>query len=96
MAKSYFVDPKEVDQVEMLPGIHRRTLATTDEAMICEFFLERGAELPLHSHPNDQVGYVVSGKIEMTIDREIRICKSGDNYGIPRDVMYSARRYFGN
>ena len=25
----------------MLPGIHRRTMAVTDEAMLCEFFLER-------------------------------------------------------
>ncbi len=43
MADGYFVSPKDVNQVEMLPGVHRRTMGTTDETMLCEFFLQRDA-----------------------------------------------------
>jgi quercetin dioxygenase-like cupin family protein len=65
-------------------------MGTTDEAMLCEFFLERGAEVPLHSHMNDQVGYVIYGQLEMTIGDETRICNPGDSYAIPGGVMHRA------
>lgn len=91
MSDNYYVFPRDRAQIEMLPGVHRRTMATTDEAMLCEFFLERDAVVPPHQHMNDQVGYVVSGKIEMTIGNVFRICVQGDSYAIPGGVLHSAR-----
>lgn len=90
MPDGYYVFPKDRAQIEMLPGIHRRTMATTDEAMLCEFYLERDAVVPPHQHMNDQVGYVVSGKIEITIGDEFRTCGQGDSYAIPGGVIHSA------
>lgn len=91
MADGYFVTPKDEPQVEMAEGIHRRTMGTTDEAMICEFFFERGAVIPPHSHMNDQVGYIVSGKIEITIGDQTRICFPGDSYAIPGGIVHSGK-----
>jgi quercetin dioxygenase-like cupin family protein len=48
---------------EVLPGVVRTTLAYIDEAMICHFRLQKGAEIPPHNHEAVQAGYVVSGKI---------------------------------
>ncbi|MDX1993141.1 MAG: cupin domain-containing protein [bacterium] len=90
MPDGYFITPEEVDQVEMRPGVFRRTLGTTDEAMLCEFFLRRGAVVEPHSHFNDQVGYVISGQIEMTIGGEKRLCRSGESYAIPGGIVHSA------
>ncbi|MCB9456432.1 MAG: cupin domain-containing protein [Anaerolineaceae bacterium] len=90
MADGYFVTSVSAGQVEMLPGIHRRTMGTTDEAMLCEFFLERGAVVPEHSHKNDQVGYVVSGRLEMTIGGEVYVCLPGDSYAVPGGILHSA------
>jgi quercetin dioxygenase-like cupin family protein len=90
MTDGYFVIPKEVAQVEMLPGVNRRTMATTDEAMLCEFFLMRGAVVPEHNHMNDQVGYVVFGRVEMTIGGQVQICQPGDSYAIPGGILHSA------
>jgi quercetin dioxygenase-like cupin family protein len=91
MTDGYFVTAQDSDQVEMAEGIYRRTMATTDEAMVCQFFLERGAEVQPHSHTNDQVGYVVFGKIELTIGGQTRILNPGDSYAIPGGITHSAR-----
>ena len=91
MSDGYFVTAKDVPQVEMARGIHRRTMATTDEAMICEFFLEQGAEIAAHSHTNDQVGYVISGRMEMTIGDQTHVCTAGDSYAVPGGIVHSVR-----
>lgn len=81
----------DVEPVEMLPGVTRRTLAVTDRLMLVEFRMQPGAEVPLHSHPHDQVGYVVSGEAIMNIGgREVR-CGPGDAYAIPGGVEHAAR-----
>ena len=90
MANEHFITPKEAAQVEMLPGIYRRTMAATEKMMICEFFLERNAVLPAHSHPHDQVGYVVYGQMEMTVGNdETKVCHQGDSYAIPGGVVHT-------
>lgn len=90
MADGYFISPQDAVQIEMFTGVHRRTMATTDEAMLCEFFLQRDALVPPHSHMNDQVGYIIYGKVEMTIGDEVRLCQQGDSYAIPGGIVHSA------
>jgi quercetin dioxygenase-like cupin family protein len=89
MADGYFVTAQDSPQIEMLPGIHRRTMAVTDEEMLCEFFIERGTVVPEHNHMNDQVGYVVSGRIEFTAAGQSRVLMPGDSYAIPGGVLHS-------
>ncbi len=91
MADGYFVSASDTEQIEMVEGIHRRTMGTTDEAMLCEFFLERGAIVNEHSHMNDQVGYVVYGEFEVTIGKQTRVCVAGDSYAIPGGVPHSGK-----
>jgi quercetin dioxygenase-like cupin family protein len=91
MPDGYFITPADAVQVEMIAGIHRRTMATTDEAMLCEFFLEKGALVPPHSHMNDQVGYIVYGALELTIGDQVQVVRRGDSYAVPGGVVHSAR-----
>ena len=91
MADGYFITSNDQEQVEMWSKVHRRTMATTDEAMLCEFLLEAGAVVPPHQHMNDQVGYVVFGQIEMTIGDVTRICNPGDSYAIPGGIIHGAQ-----
>lgn len=91
MADGYFITPKDSQQIEMRPGVHRRTMGVTDEAMLCEFFLERDSIVPEHSHLNDQVGYLIFGKVELTIGTISRVLQPGDSYAIPGGVLHSAR-----
>ena len=80
----------EVEPFEQVPRLFRRTLSTTDKIMICEFRALPGALVPNHQHPHDQVGYVVSGEIKITIAGETSVCKAGDGYAILGGVEHSA------
>ena len=81
----------DVTPVQQLEGLERRTLAVTDQVMIVEFRSQPGVVIPVHQHPQDQVGYVVSGEIEMQIDGVTTLCRPGDSYAIPGGVPHGAR-----
>ena len=80
----------QTEQVEMMSGVLRRTLGHGDQLLLAEFTLAAGSEVPMHSHPHHQVGYVVSGSMELTIGDEARVCEAGDSYYIPGDVPHKA------
>ncbi len=76
--------------IEALPGLVRRTLGETVDLMVVEFRSEAGVAIPEHSHRHQQVGYVVSGEIAITIDGKTTHCKPGDSYAIPGGMPHSA------
>lgn len=84
-----FLPSRETPQVEMRPGVHRRVLGTTDSMMLTEIFIERDAEVPAHAHVHDQVGYVVAGRMALTVADETRQMETGDSYAIPGGVSHS-------
>jgi quercetin dioxygenase-like cupin family protein len=49
--------------------------------------------LPMHSHPHEQLGIVIKGELELTIDGEARKLKPGDVYLIPGDVEHGAKTF---
>jgi quercetin dioxygenase-like cupin family protein len=77
--------------VEMLPGLIRRTLVESESMMICEFTFEDVIELPVHTHPHEQVGYVISGRMRFTIEGKNYDLKPGDSYSIPSNVPHGAK-----
>ncbi|GIK28005.1 MAG: cupin domain-containing protein [Chloroflexi bacterium] len=91
MADPEIVTQDDSPQVQMpIDGVHRRTMASGERVMVCEFFLERGAEIPVHSHMHEQAGYVIQGSITFTINGEARKLYRGDSYAIPGDVLHGA------
>ncbi len=79
---------KDAKPINVLPGLTRRTLAQNKCMMICEFKFDAHVEIPMHSHPHDQVGYLVEGRVEMNIDGEkFELCK-GDSYSAPSNVPH--------
>lgn len=91
MAGPEIVTQDDSPQVQMpIAGVHRRTMATGERVMICEFFLERGVEIPLHSHMHEQAGYVIQGTITFNIDGKTHKLYRGDTYVIPGDVPHGA------
>ena len=85
-----FVTWRSIVPVDMVPGLVRRTLAYTERLMSVEMQSEAGVTVPVQSHPHDQVGYVVSGQIELTISGHTQLCEAGDTYGIPGGVEHGA------
>ncbi|MBV9170001.1 MAG: cupin domain-containing protein [Chloroflexi bacterium] len=76
--------------VEAVPGVHRRVLACGDQIMIVQFTIQPGAEVPVHTHPHEQVGHVVSGRIKMRIGDEERELGPSEGYSVPGGVAHGA------
>jgi quercetin dioxygenase-like cupin family protein len=76
--------------VEAVPGVERRVLACGRDVMIVQFTIQAGAEVPLHTHPHEQVGHVVSGRMQFRIGDEVRELGPGDGYSVPGGVLHGA------
>ena len=85
-----FVDLNQIEQRELIPGFHVRFIHS--ESMTMAYWeIDAGAELPLHSHPHEQVANVLEGEIEFVLDREVRIGGPGTVVVIPGDVPHSGK-----
>jgi quercetin dioxygenase-like cupin family protein len=45
--------------------------------------------VPLHSHPNEQSGYVISGKYRIKVQNLIETLTPGDSYSIPENIDHA-------
>ena len=75
---------------DVLEKIQQKTLVYGDKTLMAEFRLEQGADLPRHSHPHEQTGYLISGHIALTIGDETHQVKPGDSWCIAEDVEHKA------
>lgn len=76
--------------INVMDGIKRKTLAYGQSTLMTEFILEKGKTLPLHSHPHEQTGYLVSGHIKLTIGGVEYDMLPGDSWSIPGGIEHGA------
>jgi len=74
--------------VEMMPGVTRRTLSTSEDMMLIDVVLEKGAIVPFHSHPHEQIGYLASGRVLFELGDERRELGPGDSWLVPPNVLH--------
>jgi len=72
-------------------GIRRKTLIYGDNTLMAEFLLDKGAVLPMHSHPEEQTGYLVSGHMRLTIGGDTYGIRPGDSWLVPGNVTHGAQ-----
>ena len=70
-------------------GVDFVVLSHGPESMVTKMLYKKEDNPPLHKHPNEQSGYVISGKYKIIIGKTEDIITSGDTYSIPRDVEHS-------
>lgn len=75
---------------EVLAGIRLKTLVYGDKTLMVEFRLQKGATLPLHAHPHEQTGYLVSGNIRLTVGAAVYEVLPGDSWCIPENEHHCA------
>lgn len=70
-------------------GVDFVLLSHGPESMVTKMLFKKEDKPPVHRHPNEQSGYVISGKYKIIIEgSEYVICR-GDSYSIPRDVEHT-------
>ncbi len=81
-----------MDWEEVVPGIRRR-IVTGDGMMIAQIFLEKGAKVPLHSHENEQITYILSGALVLRLGAELEqevVVRAGEVLHIPAHLPHEA------
>ncbi len=73
-----------------LNGIEQKTLVYGEKMLMVEFRLRRDASLPLHAHPHEQTGYLVKGRIRLTIGADVYEVLTGDSWCIPGGALHGA------
>ncbi len=75
---------------QILPGIRIKTLVHGERTLFSEFRMEAGSRLPDHSHPHEQTGYLVSGRMRLITEADSFEAGPGDSWCIPGNVKHRA------
>ena len=72
-------------------GVRQKTLVYGSKTLMVEFVLDKGSDLPLHSHTHEQTGYLVKGNVLLSIGEDKFEAKTGDSWCIPGGAEHCAR-----
>ncbi len=84
------VSDETVETAEPVEGVHLTFLAAGEHANIQHFRIEPGAVVPEHSHPHEQLGYVVSGTLTFHVGGTEVAVEAGDSYHFAGDEPHAA------
>ena len=85
-----FVKKSDDGYLNPIEGIHMKTLVYGAKTLMSEFILVQGAVLPVHSHPHEQTGYLVKGRMTLTVDGNEHLVEAGDSWSIPGNAPHGA------
>jgi len=70
-------------ELETLNPLLQRQLVTGSKVMLARILLKKGCVVPLHSHHNEQLSYVIEGVLKFTIRGKDTIVRAGEVLTIP-------------
>jgi quercetin dioxygenase-like cupin family protein len=74
----------------VLEGVQLKALVHGERTLLTEFRIAKGASIPTHRHPNEQTGYLVSGRLRFVVDGEVINAGPGDSWNLAANVDHSA------
>lgn len=86
----HFCDLERREAKEIIPGVRIRTF-WGDEMLLSIADLDANVAMPIHSHPHEQAGTVISGELELTIGGETRLLERGGCFIVPGGVEHGAK-----
>jgi len=85
-----FWNPENIAPKVLAPGVTAK-IASGERMMLSLVTLAPNAVVPTHSHPHEQMGMMVSGTMEFTIEGETRQLGPNEMYLVPGDVPHAAK-----
>jgi quercetin dioxygenase-like cupin family protein len=85
-----FWNPENIAPRVLAPGVTAK-IASGERMMLSLVTLAPGAVVPTHSHPHEQMGMMVSGTLEITIEGETRALAGIGMFFIPGGVPHAAK-----
>jgi quercetin dioxygenase-like cupin family protein len=80
-----------VEGFERAPGVVIKVLTDGDRMMVLEVDVEKDALLPMHTHPHEQTGRLLTGRMRFQIGDETFEMEPGDAWMIPSEVPHEAQ-----
>jgi quercetin dioxygenase-like cupin family protein len=85
-----FNRPDDQQYRELIPGVSLKTMAHGERTLLGEFLISKGAVIPVHDHPQEQTGYLVSGRIQFTVDGRQEVFEPGSAWCLPAGTPHGA------
>jgi quercetin dioxygenase-like cupin family protein len=85
-----FWNPEDIASRVLAPGVTAK-VASGEKMMLSLVTLAPDAVVPTHSHPHEQMGLMVSGTMEFTIEGETRLLSGNEMYFVPGGVPHSVK-----
>ena len=85
-----FWNPENIAPRVLAPGVTTK-IASGERMMLSLVTLAPDAIVPMHSHPHEQMGMLVSGTMELTIEGETRALAGIGMFFIPGGVPHAAK-----
>ena len=80
---------KNINPKKLAPGIIGY-YAHGEKSSLGYIELKKGSQVPLHSHINEQITYIIEGRLDMMIDGVACSLTAGMYHIIPSNVLHSA------
>jgi unsaturated pyranuronate lyase len=75
---------------EVMPGFRGR-FVHGENVTLAYWNVDKGAVLPAHSHPHEQVVNVLDGEFELVVEGTPHVLRTGDVFAIPSNAPHSGR-----
>ncbi|NTU80621.1 MAG: cupin domain-containing protein [Chloroflexales bacterium] len=75
--------------IEVFPGVRRRRLVATTQAYQMEVLMAVGSEVPMHKHPQDQISYIVRGRLRFQVGDTISEVGPGEAVAMSGDTPHA-------
>lgn len=82
------VKKEEAISIQFL-GVDFVVLSIGKDTMVTKMLYKSTDFVPFHKHPNEQSGYIVSGKYKLKFNEREYLLNEGDSYSIPANMEHS-------
>lgn len=72
------------------PGLTRKVLAYNDKLFLAEHRMQKGWQGALHSHPHEQIVYIVSGHLRVKCEGKEYDVRGGDSFLVRGGIEHGA------
>jgi quercetin dioxygenase-like cupin family protein len=78
-------------ELETLNPLLQRQFVTGTQVMLARVILKKGCVVPLHSHHNEQLSYVIEGALKFFMGKNVVTVHAGEVLTIPPNVPHEVK-----
>lgn len=78
-------------EIENLNPLLGRQMVVGEQVMVARILMKKGCVVPLHSHVNEQVSYILEGALKFFIDGKEIVVHAGEVLCIPSNMPHQAK-----